>query len=171
MVASGDLFKSEYSERRMIPIALRPVGVTAVTVRVADLEKPERIAELHTAIQRPEGGEDAYFFLILTSGDITQLLPVQDASGPAVTRLAWRFSRRHDAVIVVIDSASAADAQHDHDDVPQRTAVVEERKIEAVEAVIQPAIEPGQPLFLLRDHAVARIEVEPGALRIGVADA
>ena len=59
----------------MIPIALRPVGVTAVTVRVADLEKPERIAELHSAIRRPEGGEDAYFFLILTSGDVTQLLP------------------------------------------------------------------------------------------------
>ncbi len=75
MVASGDLFKSEYSERRMIPIALRPVGVTAVTVRVADLETPERIAELHRAIQRPEGGDDAYFFLILTSGDITRYYP------------------------------------------------------------------------------------------------
>jgi hypothetical protein len=69
MVAGDELFKSEYSERRMIPIATRPVGVTAVTVRVADLEKPERIAELHAAIKRPEGGEGAYFFLVLASGD------------------------------------------------------------------------------------------------------
>ena len=82
MVAAGDLFKSEYSERRMIPIALRPVGVTAVTVRVADLEKPERIAELHSAIKRPEGGEDAFFFLILTSGDITHYYPFRMRPGP-----------------------------------------------------------------------------------------
>jgi hypothetical protein len=82
MVASGDLFKSEYSERRMIPIAQRPVGVSAVTVRVADLEKPERIAELHNAIRRPEGGEDAYFFLILTSGDLTHYYPFRMRVGP-----------------------------------------------------------------------------------------
>jgi hypothetical protein len=75
MVASEDLFKSEYAERRLIPIAQRPVGVTAVAVRVADLEKPERIAELHRAIGRPEGGDGAYFFLILSSGDITQYYP------------------------------------------------------------------------------------------------
>jgi hypothetical protein len=75
MVAGDELFKSEYSERRMIPISTRPVGVTAVTVRVADLEKPERIAELHGAIKHPEGGPDAYFFLVLTSGDITRYYP------------------------------------------------------------------------------------------------
>jgi hypothetical protein len=75
MAASEELFTSEYAERRMIPIATRPVGVTAVTVRVADLERPERIAELHRAIKQPEGGDNAYFFLILTSGDITQYYP------------------------------------------------------------------------------------------------
>src|SRR5688572_27306109 len=75
MAASEELFTSEYAERRLIPIATRPVGVTAVTVRVADLERPERIAELHRAIKQPEGGDKAYFFLILTSGDITQYYP------------------------------------------------------------------------------------------------
>lgn len=75
MAASEDLFKSEYSERRMIPIATRPVGVTALAVRVADLEQPERIRELHAAIQRPEGGVEAYFFLILTSGDMNRYYP------------------------------------------------------------------------------------------------
>lgn len=75
MVASDDLFKSEYAERRMIPIATRPVGVTALAVRVADLERSERIRELHAAIQRPEGGDDAYFFLILTSGDMNRYYP------------------------------------------------------------------------------------------------
>src|SRR5688572_25834992 len=75
MAASEELFTSEYAERRMIPIATRPVGVTAVAVRVADLEKPERIAELHRAIKQPEGGDQAYFFLILSSGGITQYYP------------------------------------------------------------------------------------------------
>lgn len=75
LVASEDLFKTEYAERRLIPIAQRPVGVTAVSVRVADLENPQRIAELHKAIGRPEGGAEAYFFLVLTSGDITRYYP------------------------------------------------------------------------------------------------
>ena len=75
LVASEDLFKTEYAERRMIPIAQRPVGVTAVTVRVADLESPQRIAELHKAIGRPEGGAEAYFFLGLSSGDVTRYYP------------------------------------------------------------------------------------------------
>ena len=75
MAAGDDLFKSEYSERRMIPISTRPVGVTALAVRVADLEQPARIAELHAAIKKPEGGDDAYFFLILTSGDMNRYYP------------------------------------------------------------------------------------------------
>jgi hypothetical protein len=75
MAASEELFKSEHAERRMIPIAVRPVGVTAVAVRVADLEKPERVAELHRAIRQPEGGDKAYFFLIYTSGQVTQYYP------------------------------------------------------------------------------------------------
>lgn len=82
LVASEDLFKSEYAERRMIPIALRPVGVTAVAVRVADLEKPQRIAELHRAIGRPEGGDEAYFFLGLTSGDVTRYYPFRMRVSP-----------------------------------------------------------------------------------------
>jgi hypothetical protein len=75
MAASDELFKTEFAERRMIPIAVRPVGVSAVTVRVADLEKPERVAELHRAIRKPEGGDQAYFFLIYTSGQVTQYYP------------------------------------------------------------------------------------------------
>lgn len=75
MAASEELFTSEYAERRMIPIATRPVGVTALAVRVADLEDPARIAELHRAIKQPEGGDKAYFFLVLSSGGITRFYP------------------------------------------------------------------------------------------------
>jgi hypothetical protein len=82
LVASEDLFKSEYAERRMIPIAQRPVGVTAVAVRVADLEDPQRVAELHKAIGRPEGWDEAYFFLGLSSGDLTRYYPFRMRVGP-----------------------------------------------------------------------------------------
>jgi len=75
LVASNELFTSEYAERRLLPIALRPIAVSTLGVRVADLERPERIAELHQAIRKPEGGDDAYFFLVLTSGGLTRYYP------------------------------------------------------------------------------------------------
>ena len=75
MAASEELFTNEKAERRLLKIATRPVGVTAVIARVADLESPERVAELHRAIKEPEGGDKAYFFLILTSGQVTQYYP------------------------------------------------------------------------------------------------
>ena len=75
MAASEELFTNEYAERRLLRIATRPVGVTAVIARVADLEDPRRVAELHRAIKQPEGGDKAYFFLILTSGQVTQYYP------------------------------------------------------------------------------------------------
>lgn len=75
MAASEELFTDEHAERRLLRIATRPVGVTAVVARVADLENPQRVAELHRAIKQPEGGDKAYFFLILTSGQVTQYYP------------------------------------------------------------------------------------------------
>ena len=75
MAASEELFSNDKAERRLLKIATRPVGVTAVIARVADLESPERVAELHRAIKEPEGGDKAYFFLILTSGQVTQYYP------------------------------------------------------------------------------------------------
>jgi hypothetical protein len=80
LVASEELFKSEYAERRLIPIFIRPVAVSAVSARAADLEKPERIAELRRAVRVPEGGDKSYFFLILSSGDMTRYYPFRIAT-------------------------------------------------------------------------------------------
>lgn len=83
VLAAGEaLFTNERSERRLIPIAQRPVGVTAVAVRVAALEDPKRVAELHRAIGEPEGGDRAYFFLILTSGGLTRYYPFRIRYAP-----------------------------------------------------------------------------------------
>ena len=80
LVASEELFKSEFAERRLLPIFIRPVSVSTVTARAADLEKPERIAELRRAVKVPEGGEASYFFLILSSGDMTRYYPFRIAT-------------------------------------------------------------------------------------------
>ena len=79
MVASEELFRSETAERRLLPVFTRPVAVSTVAVRVADLEKPERIAELLRAVKVPEGGDSGYFFLILSSGDMTRYYPFRIA--------------------------------------------------------------------------------------------
>jgi hypothetical protein len=79
MVASEELFKSETAERRLLPVFLKPVAVSTVAVRAADLETPERIAELLRAVRVPEGGERSFFFLILSSGDMTRYYPFRFA--------------------------------------------------------------------------------------------
>lgn len=80
LVSSEELFKSERAERRLIPIFTRPIAVSTVAARAADLEKPERIAELRRAVKVPEGGDQSYFFLILSSGDMTRYYPFRIAA-------------------------------------------------------------------------------------------
>lgn len=80
LVASDELFVSERAERRLLPIAIRPVAVSTVAARVADLESPDRIAELRRAVKVPEGGDRSYFFLILSSGDMTRYYPFRIAT-------------------------------------------------------------------------------------------
>ena len=80
LVTSAELFISERAERRLIPIFIRAIGVSTVAARAADLEKPERVAELRSAVKVPEGGDDSYFFLILSSGDMTRYYPFRIAT-------------------------------------------------------------------------------------------
>lgn len=80
LVASEELFHSEYAERRLLPIFTRPMAVSTVAARAADLESPERIAELRKAVKVPEGGDKSYFFLILFSGDMTRYYPFRIAT-------------------------------------------------------------------------------------------
>ena len=80
LVASEELFVSDRAERRLLPIFTRPVAVSTVAARVADLESPERIAELRRAVKVPEGGDKSYFFLILSSGDMTRYYPFRIAT-------------------------------------------------------------------------------------------
>jgi len=80
LVASDELFVSERAERRLLPIFTKPIAVSTVEARVADLESPERIADLRRAVKVPEGGDKSYFFLILSSGDMTRYYPFRIAT-------------------------------------------------------------------------------------------
>lgn len=80
LVSSEELFRSEYAERRLLPVFTRPLAVSTVAARAADLENPERIAELRKAVKVPEGGDKSYFFLILSSGDMTRFYPFRIAT-------------------------------------------------------------------------------------------
>jgi hypothetical protein len=80
LVTSEELFVSERAERRLLPIFIKPVAVSTVVARAADLEDPERIAELRRAVKVPEGGDKSYFFLILSSGDMTRFYPFRIAT-------------------------------------------------------------------------------------------
>ena len=82
LVASEELFKTEHAERRLLPIVTRPVGVSAVAARDRRSRKPEKIAELCSAVGVPEGGDDAYFFFMLSARRDDALLPVQDRGSP-----------------------------------------------------------------------------------------
>jgi len=75
LVASEEFFKSERAERRILPIATRQIGVTAVEVRIADLETPQKVAELLGAVGVPEGGDTGYFFFTLTADGMTRYYP------------------------------------------------------------------------------------------------
>ncbi len=79
LVASEELFVSERAERRLLPIFVRPIAVSTVAARAADLESAESIAELRRAVKVPEGGDRSYFFLILSSGDMTRYYPFRIA--------------------------------------------------------------------------------------------
>jgi hypothetical protein len=80
LVASEELFTSERAERRLLPVVIRSIAVSTVVARAADLENPERIADLRRAVRVPEGGDKSYFFLILSSGDMTRYYPFRIAA-------------------------------------------------------------------------------------------
>ena len=71
--------------------------------------------------------------------------------------------RRHAGVSAVIVDASPPMLKSNHDNVPERALVVEEGKVEAVETVIQPAIDAAPALFFADDRAPPRIEIQPRA--------
>src|SRR5215471_17125707 len=66
--------------------------------------------------------------------------------------------------------SDAPKAEKDDDDVPERTAIKKERKIQIVKSTIQPPVQAAVTI-LFRDRPMLRIKIDPGALRIRVTNA
>jgi hypothetical protein len=65
------IFKDEYAERRNLPFAVRAINISAIELRIGDLEDPARIRKLVSAV----GGtadNPPYIFITLTANGVTR---------------------------------------------------------------------------------------------------
>lgn len=74
VMASHDVFRTYLAERKVLPFATRPLNVYAVEMRIADLEKPDRVARLFRSV-RASDDNPGYVFVIMHSAGMTRYYP------------------------------------------------------------------------------------------------
>jgi hypothetical protein len=74
LIASEALFRDERAERRELPFALRPINNSALELRVADVEREDRLARLVRAV-RASDEDPAYVFVMVTGGGAARFYP------------------------------------------------------------------------------------------------
>jgi len=65
------IFKDEYAERRNLPFAVRQINISAIEVRIADMEDPARVKKLVDAV-RASADNPPYLFITLSTGNVTR---------------------------------------------------------------------------------------------------
>ena len=75
-VASHELFHDRHSERRQLPVATSPLNVYARHVRIADLERRERIDRLLEAVDAV-GETPGYVFIAIESYGYIRYYPIR----------------------------------------------------------------------------------------------
>jgi hypothetical protein len=75
-VTSDALFHEERSERRNMSIAVNKLNVYAMEVRIADLERRDRIDSLLKAV-RATPDTPGYAFIVLSGGDYQRFYPIR----------------------------------------------------------------------------------------------
>ncbi len=78
MVASHEIFRDERAERRVLRFATRPLNISAIEIRVADLERREQIDRLFRSV-RARDDNPAYVFLVLQSDGLVRYYPFRIA--------------------------------------------------------------------------------------------
>jgi hypothetical protein len=76
VVASAAIFRDDRAEQRHLAIAGQKVNVYAVEIRVADLERRERIESLLKSV-KASYDSPGYAFVILASGDYRRYYPIR----------------------------------------------------------------------------------------------
>ena len=76
LVATEKIFSDERAERRQLPFAIRTINVSAIEVRIADLERADRRAKLLRDIKAtPES--PAYLFLAVETNGLIRYYPIR----------------------------------------------------------------------------------------------
>ena len=74
LIASEAIFRDERAERREIKFAVRLRSISAIDVRIEDVERRERLADLIRAV----GGTEempAYVFIVMVTNGLERLYP------------------------------------------------------------------------------------------------
>jgi hypothetical protein len=74
MIASEAIFRDERAERREVAYALRLKNITAFEVRVEDVERKDRLAQLVRAVRASEQ-MPAYVFIVMSTNGLNRLYP------------------------------------------------------------------------------------------------
>ena len=65
------VFKDEYAERRILPFAIRPLNISAIELRIGDMEDPARVKKLLGYV-RATANNPPYLFVTLSIGGVTR---------------------------------------------------------------------------------------------------
>lgn len=73
-VATQEIFKDERAERRDVRFALRRLNISALELRVEDIERKDRLAELVRSV-RASDTSPAYVFIVMTTNGLNRFYP------------------------------------------------------------------------------------------------
>ena len=73
-VATQEIFRDERAERRELAFAVRRLNVSALEVRVEDIEQKDRLAELIRSVGASEKSP-AYVFVVMATNGLSRLYP------------------------------------------------------------------------------------------------
>ena len=73
-VATQDIFRDERAERREVRFALRRLNVSALELRVEDIERPDRLADLVRSVGASQQSR-AYVFIVMTTSGLSRFYP------------------------------------------------------------------------------------------------
>lgn len=76
LIATEDLFKTEKSEQRWLVFGTRKLNISALEMRISDLESPNTVARLMKAV-RATDDNPAYAFIIIGSQGLRRYYPVR----------------------------------------------------------------------------------------------
>jgi hypothetical protein len=74
VIASHEIFNDERAERREVPFATRRLNMSALEVRVEDIERKDRLAELVRSVKGSKTSP-VYVFVIMATNGLSRFYP------------------------------------------------------------------------------------------------